>query len=314
MTQSLPPHLQDAICDIAAISASALGPGARLNDIEERLSLELPFVAINQSLLTDTCALKVHRTRGYSDRILRHLTSEDFRSDLAAFEKVGNGRSLRMSDLPAELQHSPTVQDFILPEGFRDGVTTPLVGNGGRLIGFQHLSFEERGHLGDDIRDFLDRIARVIAALVDPVAGADHTGARGWALIDGEGNLRGLTGQVEPALLAPRIILRALRMAGPEQALWLVDLEDHLRLMAVRRTSYGTLLADLGPVETPLTRRELEVAALLPQGLSNSQIASVLGITPRTANAHVAAILTKLDVMTRAAAAARIVTTGWRLL
>lgn len=310
----MPPTLQHAMFDIAAISASALSARSRLDDIEARLNLDLPFVAINQSLLTDTCELQVHRSSGYSDRILRHLGSEDFRYDLAAFEEVGDGRSLRMSDLPTQLQLSPTVQEFILPEGFRDGVTTPLVGSDGRLIGFQHLSFEERGHLSDEMCDFLDRIARIIAALVDPVARPDQSGARGWVLIDAAGAAKRRSGLLDAALLTPKVIARALRMAGGEQALWLVDLGDHLRQVSLGRTSQGVRMADLGPAETHLTARELQVAALLPQGLSNAQIASVLKITPRTANAHVAAILSKLDVMTRAAAAARIVTTGWRLL
>jgi DNA-binding CsgD family transcriptional regulator/tetratricopeptide (TPR) repeat protein len=56
-----------------------------------------------------------------------------------------------------------------------------------------------------------------------------------------------------------------------------------------------------------LTARQLDVLALLSDGLSNADIAARLVISPKTADHHVSAILAKLDVHTRgeAAAAAR---------
>lgn len=55
----------------------------------------------------------------------------------------------------------------------------------------------------------------------------------------------------------------------------------------------------------PLSARELEVLRLLRKGMSNPDIARLLAITPRTAKAHVAAILVKLDAADRAEAVAR---------
>ncbi len=54
-----------------------------------------------------------------------------------------------------------------------------------------------------------------------------------------------------------------------------------------------------------LTPRELEVLALLRKGMSNPDIGRLLGITPRTAKAHVAAILEKLDAADRTEAVTR---------
>lgn len=54
----------------------------------------------------------------------------------------------------------------------------------------------------------------------------------------------------------------------------------------------------------PLSRREQEVVALLAQGLSNTEIAARLVISPRTAGHHVSNLLLKLDLPNRAAAAA----------
>lgn len=54
----------------------------------------------------------------------------------------------------------------------------------------------------------------------------------------------------------------------------------------------------------PLTRREVEVLAFLERGLTNRELARRLGISPATVKNHVHAILTKLDVSSRAEAAA----------
>jgi non-specific serine/threonine protein kinase len=52
-----------------------------------------------------------------------------------------------------------------------------------------------------------------------------------------------------------------------------------------------------------LTPRETEVLRLLAQGSTDREIADALSISPRTAEKHVRAILGKLDVPTRTAAA-----------
>ena len=57
--------------------------------------------------------------------------------------------------------------------------------------------------------------------------------------------------------------------------------------------------------EGALSRREIEVLGLLRQGFTNAEIGRLLEITERTAKAHVAALLLKLDAADRAEAVAR---------
>jgi non-specific serine/threonine protein kinase len=59
-----------------------------------------------------------------------------------------------------------------------------------------------------------------------------------------------------------------------------------------------------GPSPGQLTRREQDVAALVAQGLSNSQIAAALVISPRTVETHVQHIMDKLGCGSRAQIAA----------
>jgi non-specific serine/threonine protein kinase len=54
-----------------------------------------------------------------------------------------------------------------------------------------------------------------------------------------------------------------------------------------------------GTETTTLTRREREVADLVAEGLGNKEIAARLVISPRTAEAHVEHILTKLGFTSR---------------
>ena len=59
-----------------------------------------------------------------------------------------------------------------------------------------------------------------------------------------------------------------------------------------------------------LTARQLEVLELLAQGLRNAEIAERLVLSERTVEHHVAAILHKLDVRSRAQASAQAVRLG----
>ena len=54
-----------------------------------------------------------------------------------------------------------------------------------------------------------------------------------------------------------------------------------------------------------LTARQLEVLALLVEGLTNAEIAERLVVSPRTAEHHVAAVLSKLGALSRREAVRR---------
>ena len=84
----------------------------------------------------------------------------------------------------------------------------------------------------------------------------------------------------------------------------------HAAIAAAIRTVHagGRLGASLGdpslPATGPLSHREQEVLGLVRQGFSNDEIAALLGISERTARAHVSSILAALGAADRAQAVA----------
>ena len=63
--------------------------------------------------------------------------------------------------------------------------------------------------------------------------------------------------------------------------------------------------------EAPLSARQLEVLELLAKGLSNKEIAAVLGFTTDGTKAHLRAIFTKLGVADRTEAVVTAIQRGW---
>ena len=80
---------------------------------------------------------------------------------------------------------------------------------------------------------------------------------------------------------------------------------------ALLRRTCGPGPAASHPRPGGLSVREVEVLAMLAEGLNNPAIAARLHVSPFTVKRHVVNILTKLDRPTRAAAAAHAVREGW---
>jgi len=131
--------------------------------------------------------------------------------------------------------------------------------------------------------------------------------------MDGIDTLRRLIGENPDARVlmltssqAPEDMAMAM-MAGARG--YLVKTIHHDALAAAIRTVHaGGVIAPpakaTGPRDGPLSQREVEVLGLVRQGYSNDEIATVLGISERTARAHVSAILAALGAADRAQAVA----------
>jgi DNA-binding CsgD family transcriptional regulator len=114
-----------------------------------------------------------------------------------------------------------------------------------------------------------------------------------WARLDLASALSRNGRVVEATILLSDLRETAVRLGSRP----LVDRAD-----AMARQSRGRV-AEEAPWH-PLTARELEVARLIAAGSTNPEIATKLGIAPKTASAHVEHILAKLGVSRRAEIAA----------
>jgi non-specific serine/threonine protein kinase len=78
---------------------------------------------------------------------------------------------------------------------------------------------------------------------------------------------------------------------------------SELGMEPLRRRAAATR-ADLKAVPSPLTDRELEVTALIAEGLTNKEVATRLRLSVRTAENHVLNVMNKLGLDNRAQVAA----------
>jgi LuxR family transcriptional regulator, maltose regulon positive regulatory protein len=161
------------------------------------------------------------------------------------------------------------------------------------------------------------RAAALLAKGLLAAAGGEHEHARG-AFEDALALFAG-AGAVYEAARARVDLARALmalgradaaaaelaRAAGVFDALGAAGALRMTRalLKAARGHAVGAAAA-VGPIPGGLSPRELEVVELLARGLTNARIAKRLGVSAFTIKRHVANILAKLGLPTRAAAAA----------
>ncbi|MGC9347022.1 MAG: response regulator [Anaerolineae bacterium] len=92
---------------------------------------------------------------------------------------------------------------------------------------------------------------------------------------------------------APGQIVRAVQAIADGDTLWTAD-----QLARAERWE-----AEVALVRDSLTDRELEVLALVAEGMSNKEIAQRLVVTVRTVDFHVSNVLRKLNVISRVEAA-----------
>jgi DNA-binding NarL/FixJ family response regulator len=95
----------------------------------------------------------------------------------------------------------------------------------------------------------------------------------------------------------PEELVAAIRVVAAGEALLAPGITRRLIAEFASRPVTGTPRHGL---LDPLTERELEVLALVAQGLSNAEIAGRLVVSPATTKTHVSRILTKLGLRDRA--------------
>ena len=100
----------------------------------------------------------------------------------------------------------------------------------------------------------------------------------------------------ERVLAEARVVLGEARFAAAWEEGRRIPLDAALELVAPARKEVGTDAAE------DLTARELEVLALVADGLTDAEVAERLVVSIRTVHAHLRSIYRKIDVRSRSAA------------
>jgi non-specific serine/threonine protein kinase len=139
----------------------------------------------------------------------------------------------------------------------------------------------------------LDYAGMIAVATGDPIAGLGLMGAAGFR----RRRLHLEQTQASRAL-TETWIQRAEGLIGPRAARKAVDTGGEAEFTE-RLAAAQAMLATPFKVSAGLSRRELEVARLIGEGMTNREIAKRLFISPRTAEGHVVRILNKLGFQRR---------------
>jgi DNA-binding NarL/FixJ family response regulator len=150
----------------------------------------------------------------------------------------------------------------------------------------------------------LGRVAEAVTALDAARRDAAERGARAilWRLHADASALHRVAGQhvaADAAAAATRALVEELAALVPEPKLR----EEFLRGAAALLPLASPPPAHPASYPAGLTPREVEVLRLVSQGLTDSEVASRLFLSPRTISTHLRSIYNKLDVSSRTAAA-----------
>jgi DNA-binding NarL/FixJ family response regulator len=124
-------------------------------------------------------------------------------------------------------------------------------------------------------------------------------------------------GETLPAIVVvtsydyPQYVDAALRLGAVGYILKTAPVQDLLD--AIRRAAAGKLSFDVRPTNgaAHLSPRERQVVAAVIDGRSNDEIASRLGISPKTVESHLRRLFERLDVASRTELATRAIRDGW---
>jgi len=293
---------RQVVVEVANIAASPGPIGERAAALLEPLRRVIPFEAASICLIHSEYRGFVSLvSRGYNEACRAYLISP------AVFDEavlVGLDRPrppMRLQDMPLPWSEVRGWADYMWPAGFREGLGAGLFAADGRQIGLLALNTESARHLTAAARDLVWLLSPLIAVAVDPmrslavVAGVVGDATAGIVMTRA-GEPLPLPGMASHPLLAAGSALlpvAATQLAGLAQTSFLCPYEDpdtDARLVRVSVLGSPSGLPDylaaivlISPAVGlhGLTRRELELMALLVQGWTNPRIAAGLFVTQR---------------------------------
>jgi len=321
-----------ALADIARVARAAtesLPPADRASAVLAELRTVVPFDHAEMATLDPfDGSRRLLANAGYPEDMLDHFHGPKFDEEIRSLGMHETGFPVRMRDVPGDALAVRTIAEMLLPAGYSEGLTMCLRTSSGRETGLLNLSTSDARHPSDEERDIIFALCTTLANVADathsPRFLASLLAPDSFAIaLSRDGAVSPLPGASDHPLfeeggpllrVAQGITERDTRHST--RFLWPArDRRWHRVAITPCRADTFTGCDALLTVQPEtfaiaLTRRELEVLTMLTSGWSNAEIGARLWISPRTVGTYVEAVLEKLDVPTRAAAAARAVADG----
>lgn len=317
--------IERGMAAVAEQVASPLPPGERAHAVLEALRQLVPYDCAALSIWHPSAdSYRPLANADYPEHVYRELHRPRYHDEHVDLGMFVHRRPLCFRDLPDRGASLPSIADYAMPAGLREGLGLALFAPDGRRVGYLSLNTVTRRYPTERQRDAIGLLGPALGAVVDAAGAlAARLGRDSAVALAASGAALPLPGGEPSPLLADGAVplerARHLVAAGvaPAAFLWRTAPRAPWERVEVRPCDdgdlpgYTAIAAVAPPPETyGLTARELEVLTLMTRGETNGAIAERLVVSPRTVTTHVERILEKLGAATRAEAAVRAAVEG----
>jgi DNA-binding CsgD family transcriptional regulator len=277
--------------------------------------------------------LRTHRflaTDGYTDRTKSYVLDGFVHTCPAyAIAREKDTHSLRWRDYKRDwnllLPDTFTAQEYLMPDGFREGSTMCLRVADGRYIGAIHMSWSRETHATDECREMTERFRPILLNICDqlrtPQLLADELAPNSHAIaISPNGFAFHLPNRSPGPHLGEggvlrQVVLEKVKSSKPQRFVW-PDEASRCHQVTITPCRGNILLITEESIPWPysLSLREIQILHLVTSGASNPDIAEQLFVSPRTVSTHIEHILAKMNCESRTRLAALAVSEGLLLV
>jgi DNA-binding CsgD family transcriptional regulator len=195
----LPQGGVEVAVEIGQIASGAGRIEQRAESLLETLRRLVPFRAAGIFLLdAEHGGLTPAADQGYDEAVRAYITSRANSDEIEMLGINRVGMPLRVQDLPIARERVRGWAEYLSPAGFREGLAVGLFTPDGRHLGLLGLNTDTERHPTAAARDWIGRLAPVIAHAIDPMRSATRVAGvvvDAVVLVSPPGDLHGLTGR-----------------------------------------------------------------------------------------------------------------------
>lgn len=261
----------------------------------------------------DDGQLRVAHAHGYGTEALRLMTAPELLAQDPAIRSLDRDRArppIRWwYDRDYVYETSPSATEYLIPEGYRGGLSMRFRLTTGHHVGDLHLSTRRELNPSSAQLQALDLGWPALSSVVSrgPTTTSVAVGEREFIA-----DLGGMNSK-DAAAIRRMLVSSGERHQGSYSFRLLTTEQRWYRVDVLDSGACSYVRATVDDLPAGITTRELSVLDLMCTGLTNAEIGRALFLSERTVAHNVERILMKLDARSRAGAVALAVDHGLRL-